>query len=64
MLGLDVHDMESLGEDYVGYSEKIKRDAEFGISFLRLGNEESILNFYVLILLRRLFREMWFKELW
>lgn len=37
MLGLDVHDMESLGEDMVGYSEKIKREAEFGISFLRLG---------------------------
>ena len=37
MLGLDVHDMESLGEDYVGYSKKIKRDADFGISFLRLG---------------------------
>lgn len=37
MLGLDVHDMESLGEDMVGYSEAIKREAEFGISFLRLG---------------------------
>ena len=42
MLGLDVHDMESLGEDMVGYSENIKREAEFGISFLRLGkNLES-----------------------
>ncbi len=42
MLGLDVHDMESLGEDMVGYSEAIKREAEFGISFLRLGkNLES-----------------------
>ena len=37
MLGLDVHDMESLGEDMVGYSKNIKREAEFGISFLRLG---------------------------
>ena len=37
MLGLDVHDMESLGEDMVGYSDAIKREAEFGISFLRLG---------------------------
>ena len=37
MLGLDVHDMEALGEDLVGYSPKIKREAEFGISFLRLG---------------------------
>ena len=42
MLGLDVHDMESLGEDMVGYSKNIKREAEFGISFLRLGkNLES-----------------------
>ena len=39
MLGLDVHDMESLGEDIVGYSEAIKREAEFGITFLRLGRE-------------------------
>ena len=37
MLGLDVHDMEALGEDMVGYDEKIKREAEFGITFLRLG---------------------------
>ena len=33
MLGLDVHDMEALGEDMVGYDEKIKREAEFGITF-------------------------------
>ena len=39
MLGLDVHDMESLGEDIVGYSKAIKREAEFGITFLRLGKE-------------------------
>ena len=37
MLGLDVHDMEALGEDMVGYDEQIKREAEFGITFLRLG---------------------------
>ena len=39
MLGLDVHDMEALGEDMVGYDEKIKREAEFGITFLRLGKK-------------------------
>ena len=39
MLGLDVHDMESLGEDLVGYSEESKREAEFGITFLRLGKK-------------------------
>lgn len=36
MLGLDVHDMEGLGEDYVGYSETVKRSAQFGLAFLRL----------------------------
>jgi len=36
MLGLDVHDMESLGEDYVGYTDKIKRKMEFGWQWLRL----------------------------
>ncbi|MHC4677657.1 MAG: aminopeptidase P family protein [Planctomycetota bacterium] len=36
MLGLDVHDMEGLGEDYVGYTETIKRNHEFGWRSLRL----------------------------
>ena len=35
MMGLDVHDMESLGEDYVGYDEKVKRSSQFGLAFLR-----------------------------
>ena len=39
MLGLDVHDMESLGEDLVGYNKESKREAEFGITFLRLGKK-------------------------
>jgi Xaa-Pro aminopeptidase len=37
MLGLDVHDMEALGEDYVGYTDAIKRNPEFGWRSLRLG---------------------------
>ena len=37
MLGLDVHDMEGLGEDYVGYTDTIKRNPEFGWRSLRLG---------------------------
>ncbi len=37
MLGLDVHDMEGLGEDYVGYTDTIKRNPEFGWKSLRLG---------------------------
>lgn len=36
MMGLDVHDMEGLGEDYVGYTESIKRKPEFGWRSLRL----------------------------
>jgi Xaa-Pro dipeptidase len=35
MLGLDVHDMEALGEKYTGYSEEVKRSDQFGLSFLR-----------------------------
>jgi Xaa-Pro aminopeptidase len=38
-LGLDVHDMEDLGEDYVGYDDKIQRSDQFGLSRLRLGRE-------------------------
>lgn len=38
-MGLDVHDMEDLGEDYVGYDEKTKRSDQFGIAYLRLGKE-------------------------
>jgi Xaa-Pro aminopeptidase len=36
MLGLDVHDMEALGEDYVGYTDEIQRSEQFGIRQLRL----------------------------
>lgn len=35
MMGLDVHDMEGLGEDYVGYSDEVKRSDQFGLAFLR-----------------------------
>ncbi|MBU0488010.1 MAG: aminopeptidase P family protein [Bacteroidetes bacterium] len=37
MMGLDVHDMEDLGENYVGYDEEIKRSDQFGLAYLRLG---------------------------
>ncbi len=36
MLGLDVHDMEGLGEEYVGYDETVNRSDEFGLKYLRL----------------------------
>ncbi|MBN2316006.1 MAG: aminopeptidase P family protein [Sedimentisphaerales bacterium] len=37
MMGLDVHDMEALGEDFVGYTDTIKRNPAFGWNSLRLG---------------------------
>ena len=39
MMGMDVHDMEGLGEDYVGYDEHTKRSKEFGTAYLRLAKE-------------------------
>ena len=35
MMGLDVHDMEALGENYIGYSDDVKRSDQFGLAFLR-----------------------------
>ncbi len=39
MMGLDVHDMEGLGEDYVGYNDQIKRSEQFGLAYLRMARE-------------------------
>jgi len=36
-MGLDVHDMESLGENNVGYDSETKRSTQFGLAFLRMG---------------------------
>ncbi len=38
-LGLDVHDLEALGENYVGYDDNIKRSDKFGLSALRFAKE-------------------------
>ena len=37
MMGLDVHDMEDLGEHFVGYDEEVSRSTQFGLRSLRLG---------------------------
>lgn len=38
MMGLDVHDMEDLGEQYVGYTDDLlKNTTQFGLKSLRLG---------------------------
>jgi Xaa-Pro aminopeptidase len=36
MIGLDVHEMEGLGEDYVGYDENVTRSDQFGLAYLRM----------------------------
>jgi Xaa-Pro aminopeptidase len=39
MMGLDVHDMEDLGENNVGYDDEISRSDQFGTASLRLGRK-------------------------
>jgi Xaa-Pro aminopeptidase len=39
LMGLDVHDMEDLGEDNTGYDEEHKRSSQFGTAFLRFGRK-------------------------
>ena len=38
-MGLDVHDMEDYGENYVGYDETIQRSTQFGLRSLRLAKK-------------------------
>ncbi|MGD9347153.1 MAG: aminopeptidase P family protein [Candidatus Aminicenantes bacterium] len=38
-IGLDVHDMEDLGENFVGYDDKYKRSDQFGLAYLRFAKE-------------------------
>ncbi|HAN00509.1 MAG TPA: Xaa-Pro aminopeptidase [Marinilabiliales bacterium] len=39
MMGLDVHDMEDLGQIYVGYDEITRPIDQFGTAYLRLGRK-------------------------
>lgn len=39
MMGMDVHDMENIGEEYIGYTDTLKKSTEFGLKSLRLGKE-------------------------
>ncbi len=36
MMGMDVHDLEGLGETNVGYDSTVERSDQFGLAFLRL----------------------------
>lgn len=37
MMGLDVHDMENLGQNYVGFDDEVQPSSQFGLSALRMG---------------------------
>ncbi|HBS85608.1 MAG: Xaa-Pro aminopeptidase [Bacteroidetes bacterium GWF2_38_335] len=37
MMGLDVHDMEDIGQIYVGYDDEIRPATQFGTAYLRMG---------------------------
>ncbi|RYZ44302.1 MAG: M24 family metallopeptidase, partial [Sphingobacteriales bacterium] len=39
MMGLDIHDMENFGEQYVGYTDSLQKSTVFGLKSLRLGRE-------------------------
>ena len=38
-MGLDVHDLEGMGENFVGYDHEVIRSKEFGLAFLRFGRK-------------------------
>ena len=38
-MGLDVHDLEGMGENFVGYDEETIRSKEFGFAYLRFGRK-------------------------
>ncbi|MGE3841162.1 MAG: aminopeptidase P family protein [Vicinamibacterales bacterium] len=42
MLGLDVHDMEALGETHVGYDSSVQRSEQFGLRSLRLARRLEV----------------------
>ena len=37
MMGMDVHDMEGLGQKYVGFDDEVQPSTQFGTNCLRLG---------------------------
>lgn len=39
MMGLDVHDLEGMGENFVGYSNEIERSEQFGLAYLRFAKQ-------------------------
>jgi Xaa-Pro aminopeptidase len=65
MMGLDVHDMEGLGEDAVGYGEGFERSALFGHKSLRLARplrEGFVVTVEPGLYLNRFLTERWKAE--
>lgn len=43
-IGLDVHDMENLGENYVGYDDTVTRSTQLGLGSLRMARKLEVGN--------------------
>jgi Xaa-Pro aminopeptidase len=43
-MGMDVHDMEDLGENFVGYDDTVTRSTQFGLKSLRMAKALSVGN--------------------
>jgi len=43
-IGIDVHDMEALGEDRVGYDDEFQRSDQFGLAYLRYARRLEVGN--------------------
>lgn len=39
MMGMDVHDMEGLGQQYVGFDDEVQPSSQFGLASLRMGRK-------------------------
>lgn len=39
MMGMDVHDMENIGQQYVGYDDEVRPSTQFGLASLRMGRK-------------------------
>ena len=42
MMGMDVHDMEGLGQNYVGYDDTIQPSSQFGLASLRFARKLEV----------------------
>ena len=44
MMGMDVHDMEGLGQQYVGFDDEVRPSSQFGLASLRISLPEHSLH--------------------